>query len=583
MAVEESIKIKIQANAEEFKIVSDIINKELGRLGKGFQILEGDIKQSTAAMNQFEGSSKKFNKGIMSISLILQDLPYGFRGIQNNIPALAQGFGVLYLAISAVTAAMTYFVLQGDKMSESTKKIYESFKSFVNGVASELYNALKPAFDEIVKAIQYLWEMFGSNIVNQFKYMWENLVSILKEAAGIVAGLFKVLVSVIKGDWTGLGQALVDIFKHAWNIIIQFTSYAFKMLGNGIGGFVKIFNKELGKTIEESTAMTADMFAKKFKYAFAETKKEAVDLFSLFKTEPKKAAAELTDFEKTIKSLELQQRKLNIMFYEFRQMGELDYLEGQIKALSSAIDDLSGQTTDDAIKKLQELVQLRGELLLRSVTGKAFQAEQEIVPIEEPLPDTKKSEAEFKAHQYFAELFFKGIKDKFEQVKKAAKESEEYLMKIGIGMMSALGPAIDMLIDKGASIGEVLSTAFEDITKKLIKVAIAAAVVVALLASFGIIDVSEIGKTFGKFVGAGMGLGKDLFEPTAKGGIFGGPSYRLVGEYPGAQSNPEIVAPLDKLKNLIGGSGGGTLEARISGNDLLILMNKAQRNNNLSF
>ncbi len=556
MAVEESIKIKIQANAEEFKIVSDIINKELGRLGKGFQILEGDIKQSTAAMNQFENSSKKFNKGIMSISLILQDLPYGFRGIQNNIPALAQGFGVLYLAISAVTAAMTYFVLQGDKMSESTKKVYEGFKSFVNGVASDLYNALKPAFDEIVKAIQYLWEMFGSNLVNQFKYMWENLVSILKEAAGIVAGLFKVLVSVIKLDWTGLGQALVDIFKHAWNIIIQFMSYALKMLGNGIGAFVKIFNKDLGKTIEESTATTADMFAKKFKYAFAETKKETVDLFSLFKTEPKKAAAELTDFEKTIKSLELQQRKLNIMFYEFRQIGELDYLEGQIKALSSAIDDLSGQTTDDAIKKLQELVQLRGELLLRSVTAKAFQAEQEITPIEEPVaPDAEKVTSEFKAHVYFAELFYKGIKDKFDAIKKAAKESEEYLMKIGVGMMSALGPALDMLIDKGASIGEVLSTAFQDIIKKLIKVAIAAAVVVALLASFGFVDVSSIPKTFGMLVGQGMGLGKDLFaKPTAKGGIFGGPSYRLVGEYPGAQSNPEVVAPLDKLKDMIMGA-----------------------------
>jgi hypothetical protein len=585
MAVEESIKIKIQANAEEFKIVSDIINKELGRLGKGFQILEGDIKQSTAAMNQFENSSKKFNKGIMSISLILQDLPYGFRGIQNNIPALAQGFGVLYLAISAVTAAMTYFVLQGDKMSESTKKVYEGFKSFVNGVASDLYNALKPAFDEIVKAIQYLWEMFGSNLVNQFKYMWENLVSILKEAAGIVAGLFKVLVSVIKLDWTGLGQALVDIFKHAWNIIIQFMSYALKMLGNGIGAFVKIFNKDLGKTIEESTATTADMFAKKFKYAFAETKKETVDLFSLFKTEPKKAAAELTDFEKTIKSLELQQRKLNIMFYEFRQIGELDYLEGQIKALSSAIDDLSGQTTDDAIKKLQELVQLRGELLLRSVTAKAFQAEQEITPIEEPVaPDAEKVTSEFKAHVYFAELFYKGIKDKFDAIKKAAKESEEYLMKIGVGMMSALGPALDMLIDKGASIGEVLSTAFQDIIKKLIKVAIAAAVVVALLASFGFVDVSSIPKTFGMLVGQGMGLGKDLFaKPTAKGGIFGGPSYRLVGEYPGAQSNPEVVAPLDKLKDMIGAGGGGSLEARISGNDLLILMNKAQRNNNTTF
>ncbi len=49
------------------------------------------------------------------------------------------------------------------------------------------------------------------------------------------------------------------------------------------------------------------------------------------------------------------------------------------------------------------------------------------------------------------------------------------------------------------------------------------------------------------------------------------------------QSNPEVVAPLDKLKDMIGAGGGGSLEARISGNDLLILMNKAQRNNNTTF
>jgi len=72
-------------------------------------------------------------------------------------------------------------------------------------------------------------------------------------------------------------------------------------------------------------------------------------------------------------------------------------------------------------------------------------------------------------------------------------------------------------------------------------------------------------------------------QAFANGGVISGPTMGLMGEYPGARSNPEIVAPLDKLKSLIGGSGGGTLEARISGNDLLILMNKAQRNNNLSF
>jgi vacuolar-type H+-ATPase subunit H len=68
----------------------------------------------------------------------------------------------------------------------------------------------------------------------------------------------------------------------------------------------------------------------------------------------------------------------------------------------------------------------------------------------------------------------------------------------------------------------------------------------------------------------------------ANGGIISGPTMGLMGEYPGAASNPEVVAPLDKLQSLIGGAGGN-LEARISGNDLLILMNKAGRNNQNTF
>jgi hypothetical protein len=75
---------------------------------------------------------------------------------------------------------------------------------------------------------------------------------------------------------------------------------------------------------------------------------------------------------------------------------------------------------------------------------------------------------------------------------------------------------------------------------------------------------------------------KNPVTKFANGGIISGPTMGLMGEYPGAKSNPEVVAPLDKLKDLIGG-GGGSLEARISGNDLLILMNKAQRNNNTTF
>jgi hypothetical protein len=153
--------------------------------------------------------------------------------------------------------------------------------------------------------------------------------------------------------------------------------------------------------------------------------------------------------------------------------------------------------------------------------------------------------------------------------------------------MNALGPSLDLLLEKGASIGEVLTTAFQDVIKKLIKVALAAAVAVAIISLLPcmqgkIADAGGVLNVFGGLIAGGMGLGTDLFSPTAKGGIFGGPSYRLVGEYPGAANNPEVVAPLDKLQSMMGG-GGGTLEARISGNDLLILLNKAERNNQSTF
>jgi hypothetical protein len=72
-------------------------------------------------------------------------------------------------------------------------------------------------------------------------------------------------------------------------------------------------------------------------------------------------------------------------------------------------------------------------------------------------------------------------------------------------------------------------------------------------------------------------------RPFAVGGIVSGPTNALIGEYPGAKNNPEVVAPLDKLSGIIagsigGGDMGGQLSARISGNDLVILLDRASKN-----
>ena len=62
----------------------------------------------------------------------------------------------------------------------------------------------------------------------------------------------------------------------------------------------------------------------------------------------------------------------------------------------------------------------------------------------------------------------------------------------------------------------------------------------------------------------------------ANGGIVSGPTLGLMGEYPGARSNPEVIAPLDKLKTLMKPeqSSGYVAQTHISGRDLSIVLER---------
>lgn len=62
----------------------------------------------------------------------------------------------------------------------------------------------------------------------------------------------------------------------------------------------------------------------------------------------------------------------------------------------------------------------------------------------------------------------------------------------------------------------------------------------------------------------------------ADGGLASGPTLAMVGEYAGASGNPEVIAPLDKLRSLIGTPEGvgGNVEFRISGRELVGILKK---------
>lgn len=79
---------------------------------------------------------------------------------------------------------------------------------------------------------------------------------------------------------------------------------------------------------------------------------------------------------------------------------------------------------------------------------------------------------------------------------------------------------------------------------------------------------------------AAVGAAVASIPKFADGGIAYGPTLGIFGEYAGASNNPEVVAPLDKLKSIIGldsGSGGGKVEFVIDGRVLKGILHKTER------
>jgi hypothetical protein len=173
----------------------------------------------------------------------------------------------------------------------------------------------------------------------------------------------------------------------------------------------------------------------------------------------------------------------------------------------------------------------------------------------------------------------------------------------GIGM--ALGEAI---ANGGSLIGALSSTlltglanmaiqmgklvlqngiAIEAIKESLTKLTGIPAIVagVALIAIGAAVKAGAANIAKGKGKGGGgataSGPRTGAIAAFANGGIVSGPTLGLMGEYAGARSNPEVIAPLDKLKNLIGDrqaqqvNVGGQFELR--GQDLIVALQRAEK------
>lgn len=142
-----------------------------------------------------------------------------------------------------------------------------------------------------------------------------------------------------------------------------------------------------------------------------------------------------------------------------------------------------------------------------------------------------------------------------------------------------VGDLFGQSISQLAETGKVSFQGIFDALKQMVlkfAAAIAAAVTLNILTG-GLLVSKGLGagaKTgFGALLKGGQMAGIGGLMPFANGGIVSGPTSALVGEYTGARTNPEVIAPLSKLQNLM----GGNVTFTISGDSLVGTLNRANK------
>jgi len=152
---------------------------------------------------------------------------------------------------------------------------------------------------------------------------------------------------------------------------------------------------------------------------------------------------------------------------------------------------------------------------------------------------------------------------------------------LGENIGASMGNAFGSIIEGGASADEALRTMGKSMLKTLFNVAKAHAIAV-FSSPANPANAATGGLAMPAVIAGGLALIEGLLGAVAfaDGGIVSGPTLGLVGEYSGARSNPEVIAPLDKLQGMISDTMQGgpmVLSTKLKGGDIEISAQSGRR------
>jgi tape measure domain-containing protein len=265
---------------------------------------------------------------------------------------------------------------------------------------------------------------------------------------------------------------------------------------------------------------------------------------------------------------------------EFKSIGEtVDSLSGKLKSLFVAAPKSGGKTggivTEDIIEPTTTTTGGGGGGVMDA--SNPSMSAVNLLPTLDLLPEKLES--------------ISAANERLKQTNEDVANSFNKIAPTAKSAYDSLGQGQQIIAASILSFGELAASGFEsmkelaaavrksiaDIIANFIRMYVAKALASVPLSPFMVAIAPAIAAAAG---GVARSLIMKIGAPKlAEGGLAYGPTMAMVGDNKSARVDPEVIAPLSKLKSMMGdmGMGGGVLETRISGNDLIILLNRSQK------
>ncbi len=550
-------------------------------------ILNGILKPSEQAkdmLSQLGLSTESLRKNIKDEGLLstLEILKTKFEGnadaqqtVFGNVRALT---GVMDLLGASVDNTRVIFGNMGDVTGMTNKAFTElqkssefklrkgliQLKNSFADVGAVLMDSLLPLITNFLGFIKGLFISFQNldpvtqQIAIGFGLLAAALPTILS-IGGAVLGMFAAMVSPIGLIAAGVAAVAFVIYKN-WNEVLPVIVNLYNMIVDLYNSFEPLRQVVYGlKSVFQTVFITARASVDKFVNTF-KTMWRLIKEFS-----EKKFSGSFTDI-----ITDGFKEGQNITKNAAIEIGET-FAENYEKAINSRMEKISVSGVQKGLSKVGDLTKNLLTSTFSSAgikTPKGKEASTDTVkPISSPKIETKNLKESAKDIKSVMLDVNDAFADGFTDIISGVASGN-------VGMGGVFGMLLSMVGDVALQLGKAaiaIGVSMKAIKLSFTNPATAIAAGIALVA-LGALVKSQVPKI------AGGGGGVPAF---ANGGIVSGPTLGLMGEYAGARSNPEVIAPLDKLKGMIGGGSqninvGG--EFRIQGQDLVVALQRAEKN-----